>query len=111
MYTTYTIPKALGGGDLVMRELTVGEIKDTMKAAGSASQLDVVEDLVRASLYSLRGKLCRPGTEGEAEYRALPPKLGTFITQAYTKIHSTTDAEDAAFFASATTSKEPPKAL
>ena len=111
MYTTFTLPKSLGGGDFVMRELTVGQTEDVLRGQGKGPSIGATGDLVMAALVSFRGGPIPKGAEAEEWWRKQPARVGACLSQAYAKLHATTDEEDADFFGSMSASHEPPKVI
>lgn len=115
LFNTFRLPSTLGGGDVVLRELTAGEQDDIMRAAmarkGDAAGLAVLEASVIRSLVSIKGALVPPGVEGEALYRSLRPKVRQLIIDAYSAIHNPNDDEKSDFLGSLVASATPPTAL
>lgn len=107
MEWTWKLPPSLGGGDFVMRELTVAQIEQIQDAALMAAGVDekklVVagkaarQDCILAALVSWKGK---PLAEPEAWWRGLSAKELALLSRAYEKIHSLSKDEEAYFDAS-----------
>lgn len=104
MEWTWKLPPSLGGGDFVMRELTVAEVEqiqdrafsglggDERKVAQAAKA--VRKDLLMASIVSWKGA---PVVEREAWYYKLRAKELAIVERGYHKIHTLTAEEEAYF--------------
>lgn len=118
-FFTFRFPSSLGGGDVVLRELTAGEISDMLHAASAASTgaesasagMKAHEACIARSVYSIRGQAFPPGLQGEETIRKLRPKERQLIADAYRKIHSPDESESADFLGSIATSPTPPTAI
>ena len=105
---TFTIPPYLGGGNVVVKELTAGEVEDilraestTKKTVGLADGNALMSALVRKSIVEFRGKPFPNGTEGEIEWRRLPIKLKNLLQVAYEHLNNVSDDESSDFLSSA----------
>lgn len=104
MEWTWKLPPSLGGGDFVMRELTVAQIEQIQDRAVSAAAGDekklvqagkaARKDMLMAALVSWKGK---PVTEPEAWYHSLRTKELALVERAYHQIHALTKEEEAYF--------------
>lgn len=113
-FFVFRLPKSVGGGDVVLRELTVGEQDDIMRlqaAKSSSSGVDLLEASVMRSFVSFRGATVPKGLEGETFYRQLRPKVRQLIADAYGKVHNPTDDETAGFLESLEACATPPTAI
>jgi hypothetical protein len=96
------IPPSVGGGDVVMRKLSVGEYEDIVKAFANASGVDTHSALVQASIVELRGRPVPVGiVEREPWWRSQDLDLRSTLSAYYLRLNSADSKEISDFFASA----------
>lgn len=84
----------------VIRELTQGEIYNARKAGG-ADRDKRIEEMAKTSITLINDHAV-DYFQADAAWGIWSTKIRSLATQAFNRIHTTTDEEDAAFFASAT---------
>lgn len=99
----FTVPLKLGGGDVVMRQMDVGQLDDILaremaasKDAGAMAFVKSQTASVQAGIVSFRGDPWPTGTEGEKRWRQLDPKVKALFIRAYNALHTLeeSDGED-----------------
>lgn len=85
-FHTFTLPPRFGGGDFVLRELSVGDFLDCDP-----------KDRIATALYSYRGELVPAGAEREAFIRGLPGSVGYMLSKAVQQVHSPSEVMNEAF--------------
>lgn len=91
------LPPSVGGGDVVMRVLTVGEYEDVLKAFSGSYSLQTHSALIQASIVSFRGKPVPASlTEREAWWRGNPAPMRDILSAYYDRLNSgiTKDLDD-----------------
>lgn len=91
-YGRFELPPTAGGGDLVMRVLTAGEV-DQVLELDDVPGTDLLAELAVESVHSLAGETWPKGTAGVAKFRSLPNKRREFISNAYAHLHNLSKAE------------------
>lgn len=105
------IPPRLGGGDVVMREISTGEHEDRLKKTAGladAAWVDHLSDQVCAAIVTFRGKPLPVGSEREAWWRSNGSALRAFLIGCHKHINATSDKEIEDFFAAAEAVAVPP---
>lgn len=84
---------------VVMVELKIGEVEAAYEA-GHGNKQRIAQELAKLSIYKVDGRVVALD-DLEAAWPAWSAKVRTLCVLAYDRMHNTSDAEDAAFFASA----------
>lgn len=93
------IPPRLGGGDVVMREISVGDYEDALRA--SSDGIEATANTVMASIVKFRGKPLPVGAEREAWWRANSVSLRNLLIEYHSRIHALKEEDKAGFFEAA----------
>lgn len=98
------LPPSLGGGDVVMRVLNVGEYEDLLKGLAAAKAVELQSALIQQSISAFRGKPVPRGlVEREAWWRGLSLPLREVLAGYYERLNSTLVKEVDDFFKAAET--------
>lgn len=96
------LPPSVGGGDVVMRVLTVGEYEDVLDAFSDKSPHRTQAALVQASIVSLRGKPAPTSLiDREEWWRGMPAPVRGFLTGYYDRLNAARLKEVDDFFGAA----------
>lgn len=95
------IPPRMGGGDVVMREMTCGEYEEQLLATADAKWTERVYEQVCGAIVTFRGKPLPAGEAREAWWRALSLPLRQFLVGVHARLNSTADKEIEDFFEAA----------
>jgi hypothetical protein len=106
------IPPSIGGGTLVMRELTAGEFEDQLKSStrlvgktqgdASVAMIDMQCDQCMLALVMWRGtSVPTIGAAKEAFWRALSVRERGYLVGIFEKLHNVPEEEINGFFAAA----------
>lgn len=104
--TKFTIPPKLGGGDVVMKRLLVGDLEDILaremagsKEVGAAMFMKSQTASVCAAIVSFRGVAWPKGIEAEKLWRGLTPQVKNLLIKGYQALHDLADEDEADFLA------------
>lgn len=105
MQWTFKIPPSLGGGDFVVREVSVGESEAHMDAVIGSAGADEVKLMRaastaskltrRAALVSWKGETVGDGNAREAFFAKLGPRETRLFERAYRAVHELDKEEEA----------------
>lgn len=96
------LPPALGGGDFVMKTLTIGEYEDRLKAHAAAGLVDTQSELIMSAVVAFRGRPLPAGTDREAWWRSQPLPIRQMLRACYERLNTIDDKEINSFFDAAT---------
>lgn len=104
----FTFPPKIGGGNVVMRQMLVGELDDILEAemarvgaSGGLGFARAQSACIQACIVSFRGEPWPRGTDGEKKWRSLTPQVKTCLSMAYNEMHTLNEADGADFLKTA----------